>query len=571
MGNFQYRDIPNFLFVLGPICGIIFLGAVWYHQLLETYFIMDDFLCASFSGEIYSGMRPHIDFTQAKTSWGFYPYAAIHAASGSSEFVLILSRHVSLAYALLSLAFVYLISKKIAVNDKAGLWAVFWTLSCSTFLEHSFSIRVDMLSTMLSLAAVYSYLFLSSRWRYILSGLILGVAFCVTQKSIYFIISFSFAHFASSKRNDLKRRFLEYLYWAASAGLVFVVYVLVMGAGGHYKTVIDQVLFSSTLMKVALSVEYPNMSQFYWQTFSRNFSFYTLGIGWLLVTLGRWKQIDRRKKFISVFAASLLLFVGMHKAPWPYTFLLIIPYLGIFIGYFSFCIGQAIRRSSMKLILLVPVVVVLASVCTFATQRGLDRLDATSARQMSVVRVAEGMLSEKDTYFDGIWMINSRRHATPDILQRADLLTVLDRWKEEKSRLLSQMIESKCKVVIYNYRLFALPDDFKNFVTKHYLPVFSNVFVSGYSTRAHRGHFSVIWPGKYALAIRGESERLIIDGREIGRSDRTIDLSAGEHHIDFSGNGEVVLMPADSLYYLEKNNARFDTPFFRLFEKPYTR
>lgn len=550
---------------IDPVAGVLLIAIAFfafleYRLLLYSQYIMDEFLHSSWGSDIHFGIRPYVDYMPFKTQLGILLYSIAYKLCGNMEGILLINRHTAFLFVVLSLYILFLLHRQLFASARGGLWAVLWTLSCSTFSEHSFSIRVDMMATCLALLGLYLFLNPPSRRRALASGLCLGIAFCTTQKSLYFIVAFIISFWFVYRRtisNPLK----EFLIFVLGGVVAFGLYVIAFGFGGHYFNVVKATFFSEKTLRLALTGHYAGLYTFYWQTFSRNIPFYCLSLVGLGYAIERWRSNRWEQDFLCCFSLAVLALLVLHREPWPYVFVLIIPFLGCYAGLVSDQVHEALRTSPR--ILTIPAIVLLATVIIQSVMRNNDYASVRCFPQLEAVRAAEAILDPDDTYFDGVRMVGTRKYCTSVVLEQRVLNGLIGAWETQGPTLLDSLSTSQCKVIIYSYRLARLPKEFHEFLQNHYVLLDKNIFVSGCEATTSPTEFNLVWAGKYDMLIDGKCGNVLIDGKPVGPKDEGIRLGSGNHRVAFEGDGSLLLLPAAARQWMAKNPVqRVVTPLF---------
>jgi hypothetical protein len=542
------------------LLAIAFFAFLEYRLLLYAQYIMDEFLHFSWGGDIHFGVRPYVDYVPFKSQLGILLYSLAYKLSSATEGILLINRHTAFVFVILSLYVLFRLHRQVFGNARGGLWAVLWTLSCSTFREHSFSIRVDMMATGLALVGLHVFLKESTWRRALAAGLLLGTAFCTTQKSLYFIVAFVVS-FWLVRRQTIAETIREFAAFALGGLAAFSAYVLVFGSGGHHFDVVKATFFSEKALSLALEGQYRGLGAFYWQTFSRNIPFYCLAFAGLGYAIAGWRAQRREQRFLCCFSLTVLALLVLHREPWPYVFVLIIPFLGAYAGAVSDRAVEALTASPRAA--MIPAVALLVTVGIQQTVRNEDYAGVECFPQMHTVRAAESVLGPNDTYFDGVRMVGTRKYCASVILEQRVLNDLITNWETEGPTFLDSLRTSECKVIIYNYRLARLPKAFHEFLRNHYVLMDRNVFASGCEISTSPASCELIWAGEYGTLINGECRNVVIDGKPITDLAGGIRLAAGQHQVTFEGNGAFLLIPVEARRWMEDNRVeRVVLPLF---------
>lgn len=532
-----------------------------YRAALSASFGMDEFLHVSWAGDYHLGERPYAAYQPFKTQVGILLYWIAFLLSDKMETILLLCRHIGFAVAVLSLGLLFLLQRRVFQTTRSGLWAVLWALLCTTFLERSFRIRVDMFATGLALAGLYLFFRLTAWRRPLAAAALLCLAFCATQKSAYFIIAFVVSYLLVYRRES-PHWLREFLVFAVAGMVLFAGYVAIFGHGGYYANVLKATFWHEKTVGLATERQYEIASSFYWQTFSRNVLFYGLSFAGLVAALASWRERSWEQRFLACFTLALLALFAMHRDVWPYVFVIVIPFLACYAAFLSEIILQALRKWPKVAVL--PVGILLFLTGFLAVRQHIDHLRIRCVDQLPTIRTAEAFLGPEDTYYDGIRMIGTRKSANRLLLERTALKNLLASWKTEGPRFLDDLIQAQCKVIIYNYRLEYLPPRFQRFLEAHYVLLGRSVYVSGSEITASPQEVDVVWPGRYGFLAGGEVRSLSIDGQIVNDVRKRSHLSQGKHRIAFDGDTAALLVPESACMWLENHEASgVRVPLFR--------
>jgi len=306
----------RFRVALGALVGLYLLIELVYVGRLPL--AMDEFQFASEIERLRSAV-PYRDFPPYKNLLGFYLQSVPLAVGrwlglGPWNDLILLKASMAIAVALT----IFWIADRLRAffDERSILQATALLVVMSTFLERSGVIRVEMLASLLGLGGALFLL----RGRAMASGLLVGLAFLVTQKAIYFVLAvgaaFAFECLARRGREGSGRALLTFaLSVLAPVVLYFGAFTLVAGVDRVW-----QAMFVDS-SQVALWTDYSDKRLEFWQqTISRNPVFYLLGvagIGCLLAPpLAARRPVDDRRRFAvhSLVLLALCLWLGWGAA-----------------------------------------------------------------------------------------------------------------------------------------------------------------------------------------------------------------------------------------------------------------
>jgi hypothetical protein len=180
-------------------------------------------------------------------------------------------------------------------------------------------------------------------------------------------------------------------------------------------------------------------------------------------------------------------------------------------------------------------------------------------RQESLIRFAEQLTSrDGDRVYDGIGMLPTRRGIRSQwFLESLNL--------RASNRDLETLVHSPAAVVIYSYRAERLPAAESDFIRKHYVPLGDDFWVLGAILPQGGGEFEVVYPGRYRISARKQSNLLgtypegladlikaaatkeveipftgTLDGVAI--SNRPLHLKVGAHRVESRADDEIAVV-----------------------------
>ena len=446
---------------------------------------------------------------------------------------------------------VWKIGRRLGQDPLSATFGVAVLVSFTNFAERSFRIRTDSVSTLLALAAVLLVVTDSDRtqpgpsrkhlsWRNpLLAGCLLGAAFLVTQKALYFLAAaYAGCLLASSLKH--KARFAAF---AASLTLGWFLSILVYSVafgGVEFPKVIAMVFLSPVEFATAGRDVYPDIGQYLVETLIRNPIGYGLGLLGLASAARRFGEASGSLRFVWGFGIATTLVVVFHSQPWPYVFVMCQPLLAIFAGGWATKLGA--QRTAVILVALLPL--------GWTIPRGLGLLEIDNVEQTSVVAQAESLLHEDDVYGDGLGMVPTRRRAglTDPWWDALGAQKLLEDARDGRAETLDRLFAEGPKIWIVTYRTSSLGNVILPYLSQSYIPVYPNVLLTGAVVQPGRKTaFVNHWSGRYALydaAGRLVEDSVLIDGRAVSGE---IDLEPGRYHIElplYSGSDLLCLLPA---------------------------
>ncbi len=505
----------------------------------RTHFVMDEFW--------HFGMAKYLGNQMFETIWptkavGYAMfYSAAHAVGWDGVSMLLAARLQTAALALALCAIVYLSARALGEPRGRALFAVLVLVCISTFVERGFRVRSEPLAVTfaaLALLAVLRPRGLEVRGL-VLAGVLSGLAFLSTQKSVYFNVALGLALAGDALWHRslwlaVKRGVLLIFGWT----LPLVVYCIGFGLGGGGVFEVAVNLFTGPLeLATDGGSYYQGLRAFIMQTLMRNLPFYALCfVGLLIASFGPGPRTPgQRVAMIFTWVMAVLIFG--HNQPWPYIFVMVLPFLALWAGR---CLALVEGRTVLRGIALA----VLAFCVAGSFARNWRHLEHDNRHQLELVAHAESLLGLDQGYFDGNGMIPNRWDR-PRIWLDANTVrqTLLP---DAAASLTRRFTETPPAVVLRSYRSAAIAEVLDPLLERSYVDIAANIAVPGRRIEPGTGvEFDVPLAGSYALyAADGArvNASLMIDGKS--RS-LPVDLAQSRVKVRIEGAQTLYLLPHD--------------------------
>lgn len=482
---------------------VVFLFVMAY----DTQFVMDEFW--QFGQSKYLGNGFFDTVWPAKAVGYAVFYKPAHWLGWDAVSAIRIGRFQTAILALGTLALLYGTARVIWNNRVHALLVILLTLSFSTFLERIFRTRSETLALFFAMAALYWIVSRNpARNRTILiAGCLCGLAFLATQKAVYFNGSLGLGlTFAILWHSGLRQAILAGVLLIAGWFVPIAIYSVAFG--GWSADAIFISLFKGPV-EVATNghAYYGSLKGYFLQTWVRNILPYLLGAIGVVATLWRWKALSLEQLIALVFSVSMGVLIARHNQPWPYVFIMVIPFValwapgtlhddhratawGKYIGYFW----------------------VFAVVLSFP--RNITYLENNNQAATDVMRRAEALLQPGETYFDGIGMLSNLPESQRRWLDvRQITIAKRDGASSDVMRL---MVQNPPNLFIESYRLRNLNDVLEPFLDGSYIRVSPNILLPGTRLPPDEAvSFTVPVADEYAIfdgAGAPVSASLLIDG-----------------------------------------------------------
>ncbi len=502
----------------------IFLLVAFYSVLQIAYvahlpLVMDEFDGAYEAYRLRSAL-PYRDFIPYKTVAGYYiqTLGTFFSPSVWGHIVAVKLEIVLMSAAMLAAAALYAsrIFRRSAVATALLLLVV-----CSTFLERSSELRVDMLTAW---AGLWSLLFLL-RGRYIWAGVAAGASFLLSQKGALYIVSGGVAVLVQWLLEDRTRSGVQKLlsFIIASAAPV-AAYLLLWGWATSFRSVLEATFLGG--VRAAAVAVYDIRAHYWRQILLRDGGYF------VLAALGLVRTLSARKVVLFTYAISLLLEALLYNQPWPYFFVLIFPTLFVV---------HAALFDAVDLKAWAAVVVVVLAVL-YPLRRVAIVLHRHNDYQRYNVEVASAVLGPRDPYLAGTDIIHDHEQTLPELSRLgAPMLVELRAAREPVlAGLLFRLDQRPPKLVIGNYRIYGLPRPLLVYLSRNYARLTGSIWCYAPLASSGTGAVSLRFPGRYWIDSK---DRVTIDARSYPAG-VPVQLSAGKHALSAAAPVRLRLLPA---------------------------
>jgi hypothetical protein len=423
------------------------------------------------------------------------------------------------------------------------LFVVVMLLCFSNFMEQSFRVRSDSYAALFSVVGFMCLMRTKNTLRsVVLSGVMVGCAFLCTQKAIYVVAALGLGHLVRARvASDGAHWFVVMLWYGCGAVFSLVVYALAFGGSNAphvlFAMVASPLKVSTHVLSAAM---FPGIRGYVLQTLERNWFEYALCAAGIGVTLARPSQYEPRVPAGAVVVVLVTASVFSHPQPWPYVFVLCLPFLVLW-APFALC-----RIETRYQVL---VVLGTSAALSVSLVRNLEVLSHDNRLQFAVAAEAESMLSPTDVYFDGVGMIPTRHIAGVHPWWWWDIPTLAGLEQEFESGSsfhFASVADAPIKVWILNYRLLRMQDRLQPLWANGTVRVAPAILVSGRLIPSGASvQFRNLWRGRYVTVDetgRRTPETLLVDGVAC---ETPCPISNGEHQVSSAASELRFLLPAD--------------------------
>jgi hypothetical protein len=494
----------------------------------HSRFVMDEFVQLGWAKYLGHGLFDTIWHAKAVGYAVFYKLAHLIGWNGTS--ILLIGRVQTALLACATLAIVYGCARALG-NDRLRSLAIVLVLLCfSNFMERIFRTIAEPLA--LFFAAIALLVVLRGRAdqarTVIVAGVLSGLSFLATQKAVYFNVALGLAlvgdaALARQYVDAVKRGGWLVLGWA----LPIVAYCFIFG-GSDPVPIAKNLAFGPVEIATTGQDSYNNLRSYVEQTLFRNAVLYIFCFVGMILGLLRITRMDERNRIALIFAIIITALVFTHNQPWPYVFIMALPFMALW------SLTPLDRIASRKLYLGAAwAVLCIAIVGSFVRNAQYLRID--NKAQLELVARAESLIGLNEIYFDGIGMLPNRME--PSILW-LDRIYVLKTLREgNRSEAYRILANTPPKVILWSYRMDAIDPVVAPLIRNSYVQIAPNLRIAGRRLRlGESATFNVPIPGRFQLYSETGTPlpgRVEVDGRvkappfHLAGGKRTVTLRSG--------------------------------------------
>jgi hypothetical protein len=506
----------------------------------NTRFVMDEFVQFGFAKYLGNGL---FDTTWPPKSVGYIVfYKAAHLIGWDARSMLLLGRMQTALLAVASIAAVYSCARAVGNTQLRSLVIILVLLSFSNFMERIFRTIAEPLAVFFAIAALLVVLRRGTgSWSVILAGMLSGLAFLTTQKSLYFNVALGLALVGDA---GLRRMYLQSVArgaWLVVGWLISVAAYCIVFGGTDLIPVAKHLIFGpAPVLSAQVPAEYGGLRHYVVQTLARNALLYAFCFGGMILALLRILRLSGRARIALIFTLVITALVFAHDQPWPYVFVMALP----FVALWALEPVDALRARPD----LVPaVLVVLGLVIAGSYAKNVTYLQHDNRQQLEVVDRAESLLGLNDVYFDGIGMLPNRSEPSTLWLDRHSIL----RSKREgrNSEVYRIFANAPPRLILWSYRMEGIEPVVGSLLRNSYVQVAPNIRIAGRRLRAGQPTiFDVPVAGRYALYSA--------DGRPLAGSlvagslvtSGSLSLVPGRVNVTLSGGADEALLVQQGSY-----------------------
>lgn len=511
---------------------IILFGFLFIISLFRP-FISDEFHEAVLVSKLFK-LTPYKDFLYYKNVLGYYLKAPLLMLPISWWSKLVLTRVTLFLFFLLHFILFIIKARKffspLLLTLSLGL-----AYLISQSILHTVAYRVDLITMVV---CSFALLFTLDR-KFLVSGLLLGVAFLISQKAgLYYLPLFGVITVLQPKE------FKPFLRVSFGILIPVVIYILFWGFLSDFKTVIYTMFIQDTIMATSAGLSV----RWYWlKSLKENTFIYLTSFTGLYPLF--WKEQSKELKACLLFTSILFIEAMFLGQPWPHWFILWCPFLA-FPLYTIF-----IHLETKQLEKVIIGVTLLGLIQT--TGNLLYRYQFNNEYQKFNLLLLESFLQKGESYLAGVDVHESYDQNPSELreMYAMNRIKVFQSSIDEKKKLVEKFKNSPPHILFYNYRLREFIPEIQALFDEYYYHFWGNIFA--YQIRISPGEqfYNVPIDGKFLLS---GNELLEIEFRnQKWKRGNSFILKPGPIKIKSNGSATLKLIPKN---YKVKLNKDFINP-----------
>jgi hypothetical protein len=260
------------------------------------------------------------------------------------------------------------------------------------------------------------------------------------------------------------------------------------------------------------------------------------GLGLALALLRVACEGSAERRVAALFSVTIAVLVFTHSQPWPYVFIMVVPFLALWGGeVLSAAVG---KMSSPR-----PLVVLLVFGAVLSLARNVYYLGHDNREQLGVLSQAESMLLPGESYLDGIGMVAQRPDAGRAWWDQPATSALHARPASGEGGVLDEVFAAEPKIVILSYRTASVGPVLAPYLEGSYVRIRPNLMAAGMAVRpGETKQFMARWSGDYRLyGLDGVpiSSTFTVDGTPVRD---VVSLALGRHRVALPPDAPPVLL-----------------------------
>ncbi len=507
----------------------------------------DEFVFARHIYE-YTFHVPYRDFAPYKTVLGYYllslPFFFSHTLFGPLFYA-------KGEIALLNVGFIALTAywSSRFFNQKAILLTLLAIIANQLFLVYATDLRVDMLTSWVSLAAALGVL----QYRSWLGGCLVGMAFLISQKALWYVAALNGALALCALLPYSRYSFRFLIQFNVAAALPILLYISGYSAIASPRLVLYN-LFYEAYIQAGIDWYMPIFWRC-WQAilYHGPLLFLLWPLTFLILFKKPIKKPIEQSIFILTFSSIALLLFITYKQPFPYNAVFTVP--AFFLLYADFIswlltLPKYSAGKSLFFTLFITLGILYPFYTSWQTCRLLD-----GHYQQTMLKTVTHLLQPGEDYVAGIPFLYQQDQPidgmknligpaidylySPTDKLRPLLLPSLYLSPTSPPKILAEFDKMSVKIIINNYRLLYLPPAIVNYIKNNYQHLYGSIYLYAPTIAPSQLTFYLKFTGSYRLQAKIS---VIIDGKR-KQPGQIISLKKGDHTTHADENYRLVLIP----------------------------
>lgn len=485
--RFERRNQVSTIWTLVALKIAVLFALAWNRRI-----VMDEF--AQLGWAKYIGHGLYSTIWPAK-SMGFAVFIDLaHMIGWDGESILLIGRMETAALACGTLGIIYALARTLGETPSRSALVVLVLLSFSNFIERIFETRAEPLAVFFAAASLLVAVRADpDRPRDALAaGLLTGLAFLSTQKSVYFNVALGLSVFASDLlARRLKAAFARGVWLMLGWALSIAAYCLIFGGIDPAPVLRNLLLGPLEVATHGADAYGGGIRHYVMQTLRLNAGLYAFCFVGMILELARFRRVGADRRIALIFTLAITVFVFMHNQPWPYVFIMAQPFMALWVPVLFNRLAAERRLFRVAWALLAVAVAV-----SFA--RNFSILRIGNRAQLELVARAERLLPREQVYFDGVSMLPDRSEPSTLWLDRTYVLKTRNEGKSSEAYRIFE--DTPPRMIIWTYRMDAIAPVAAALIRNSYVQVAPNIRLAGMRLRSGvPSAFNVPLAGRYAL------------------------------------------------------------------------
>ncbi|MFK8138649.1 MAG: hypothetical protein AB8E15_09840 [Bdellovibrionales bacterium] len=507
----------------------LFVIAVLGQLAMNIPLVVDEFQVVSHTFDAMS-RTPYLDFPPYKNVLGYYLIGPILSFLGWGWNSLLATK---LLVTIFSVFGVFFLAFRLNKSRSLGFLLAIVVLFAPTFMAHSSHIRMDLF---MGIVGSLNLLFLKEN-KFKISGVLLGLAFLISQKAIIFVLC-SFVYVVARLFFKQKDSFKEFIQFAVASFLMVFFYSIFWILFSGFDNFISA--FVHGPVRAATIDVYGDVRWRFWGwMISESWAIFILAfLSSVIYAYDLFSKRSIRSSAPAILAFVVFLALLMqYRTPWSYTSLIFMPcMLFLFSAAFQVDIVQRSKKIFYSFI------VILVSINFLLT--GVDYFRVSNIDQKKSYELGLKLLDSNNAdYYSSFYLYGDRSKESVNILRWLDakrLRTIGQFSSEQLKEIVEEWRDSNIKFISDRGRVLRLPKVITSFLQENYSRLHGNILI--YSPTIKAGSSSFLkFSGKYQV-YSADKKDIKFNNKKLKHGE-IAHLDSGEINLKSSGLVRLKLIP----------------------------